>query len=41
MIGGISQLTSLPIAFAFPMLLMMGAAFQTRFIKVNRLSSEK
>jgi MFS family permease len=41
MIGGISQLTSLPIAFAFPVLLMMGAAFQTRFIKVNRLSSEK
>ena len=41
MIGGISQLTSLPIAFAFPVLLMIGAAFQTRFIKVNRLSSEK
>jgi MFS family permease len=41
MIGGISQLTSLPIAFAFPVLLMMGAALQTRFIKVNRLSSEK
>jgi len=41
LIGGISQLTSLPIAFAFPILLMMGAALQTRFIKVNRLSTEK
>lgn len=41
LIGGISQLTSLPIAFAFPVLLMMGAALQTRFIKVNRLSTEK
>ena len=40
-IGGLAELTSLPIAFAFPVLLMMGAAFQTRFIKVNRLSSEK
>jgi MFS family permease len=41
LIGGISQLTSLPIAFAFPVLLMIGAALQTRFIKVNRLSTEK
>ena len=41
LIGGISQLTSLPIAFAFPVLLMMGAALQTRFIKVNALSTEK
>ena len=39
-IGGISQLTSLPIAFAFPVLLMMGAALQTRFIKVKRLTTE-
>ena len=41
LMGGISQLTSLPIAFAFPVLLMMSAALQTRFIKVNRLSTEK
>ena len=39
-IGGISQFTSLPIAFAFPVLLMIAAAFQTRFIKVNALSTE-
>jgi len=41
LIGGISQLTSLPIAFAFPVLLMIGAALQTRFIIENRPSTEK
>jgi MFS family permease len=39
-IGGLAELTSLPIAFAFPVLLMMCAALQTRYIKVKRLSTE-
>lgn len=39
-IGGIAEVTSLPIAFAFPVLLMFGAAYQSRFIKVKRLSHE-
>ena len=39
-IGGIAELTSLPIAFAFPVLLMFGAAYQSRFITVKRLSHE-
>ena len=39
-IGGIAEVTSLPIAFAFPVLLMLGAAYQSRFIKVKRLSHE-
>ncbi len=39
-IGGIAELTSLPIAFAFPVLLMFGAAYQSRFISVKRLSHE-
>lgn len=40
-IGGIAELTSLPIAFAFPVILMMCAALQARFIQVKRLSNEK
>lgn len=39
-IGGIAELTSLPIAFAFPVLLMFGAAYQSRFIAVKKLSHE-
>jgi MFS family permease len=39
-IGGIAEVTSLPIAFAFPVLLMFGAAYQSRFITVKRLSHE-
>jgi hypothetical protein len=39
-IGGIAEVTSLPIAFGFPVLLMFGAAYQSRFIKVKPLSTE-
>jgi MFS family permease len=39
LIGGISELTSLPIAFAFPVLLMMLAGVQARFVKVRELNS--
>jgi hypothetical protein len=40
-IGGLAELTSLPIAFAFPVILMMCAALQARFISVKQLASEK
>lgn len=40
-IGGLAELISLPIAFAFPVILMMCAALQARFISVRQLASEK
>jgi len=39
LIGGISELTSLPVAFAFPVLLMMLAGAQARYVKVRELNS--
>lgn len=40
-IGGLAEITTLPIAFAFPVILMMCAALQARYISVKALDGEK